>query len=59
MKFKGIEKINEGRFITRYNLAYETVSGKQKTYEMVSRNKNISSFEDLHDARVDAVWSKE
>lgn len=55
MKFKGIEKINEGRFITRYNLAYETVSGKQKTYEMVSRSKNISSFEELHDARVDAV----
>lgn len=55
MKFKSIEKICEGKFITRYNLTYETASGKTKIYEMISRNKNISSEEQLHDGRVDAV----
>lgn len=55
MKFKSIEKICEGKFITRYNLEYETASGRGKTYEMISRNKNIDSFEKLHDGRVDAV----
>ena len=55
MKFKSIEKIHEGKFITRYDLHYETASGKQKNYEMISRNKNITDFAALHDGRVDAV----
>lgn len=55
MEFKKIEKINEGKYITRYNIDYQTKSGKIKTYEMVSRNKNIQKFEDLHDLKTDAV----
>ena len=55
MQFKSIQKIHEGKFITRYNLEYETVSGKPKVYEMISRNKNISSLKDLQNSRVDAV----
>ena len=55
MKFKSVEKICEGKFITRYDVQYETASGKTKNYEMVSRNKNITSFDELHDGRVDAV----
>ena len=27
MEFKGLKKVNEGRFITRYDLDYETVTG--------------------------------
>ncbi|MBP3771532.1 MAG: NUDIX hydrolase [Treponema sp.] len=55
MKFKSIKKILEGKFISRYDIQYETPSGKIKNYEMISRNKNINSFEELHDGKVDAV----
>jgi hypothetical protein len=40
MKFKSIEKIHSGKFITRYDLHYETASGKPVTYEMISREPN-------------------
>ena len=55
MKYKGIKKIQEGRFISRYDIAYETEDGKPKTYEMISRNSNISSYEELHGDEPDAV----
>jgi len=55
MKFKFIEKILEGKFVTRYNIHYETENGCSKTYEMISRNSNIKSFDDLHNNHVDAV----
>lgn len=55
MEFKGIEKKEEGRFITRYDLEYETVDHKKKIYEMISRNKNLTSYEELHNSRPDAV----
>ena len=55
MKFKGIEKIHEGKFITRYNIEYETASGKTKTYEMISRRKDITQFDQLHNKGADAV----
>lgn len=55
MKCTGIEKICEGKFITRYNLSYETASGRKKTYEMISRNRTIEHVEDLHNGKVDAV----
>lgn len=55
MKFKGIEKHEEGRFITRYNLGYETEDGKEKIYEIISRKKNLDSFEELHGEKPDAV----
>lgn len=55
MKFKSIKKILEGKFITRYDIEYETASGKIKNYEMISRNRNLNSFEQLHDGKVDAV----
>ena len=41
MKFKSIEKIHSGKFITRYDLHYETASGKPVTYEMISREPNV------------------
>lgn len=55
MEFKGIEKKTEGKFITRYDLEYETVDHKKKIYEMISRNKNLSSYEELHGNKPDAV----
>ena len=55
MKFKGIKKVHEGRFITSYNAEYETELGNSKIYEMVSRDKNITSLEDLTAEKCDAV----
>ena len=55
MEFKGIEKKEEGKFITRYNLTYETKDHKEKIYEIISRNKEIKSFEQLHGQKADAV----
>ena len=55
MRFKSLKKVHQGKFISRYDLQYETESGRQKTYEMISRNPAITSFEELHDSKTDAV----
>ena len=55
MEFVDIEKLYESRFITRYNVKYKTASGNIKNYEIVSRNSDIKTFEDLKNSPVDAV----
>lgn len=55
MEFKGIQKKEEGKFITRYDLTYETVDHKTKIYEMISRKKNLESIEDVKGGKPDAV----
>ena len=55
MKFVGIEKKEQGKFITRYDVKYETVDGILKNYEMISRNGDITDFEELHGKAADAV----
>ena len=55
MKFRGIDKKSEGKFITRYDIQYETEDGQPKTYEMISRNKDIKTYEELHGNKPDAV----
>ncbi|MGN0514979.1 MAG: NUDIX hydrolase [Lachnospiraceae bacterium] len=55
MKFNNIQKREEGKFITRYDIEYEDIHSHKKIYEMISRNKNISSFEELHNNKPDAV----
>ncbi len=55
MKFVGIEKKEQGKFITRYDVQYETVDGIVKNYEMISRNGEITDFEGLHGKAADAV----
>lgn len=55
MKFEYIEKKEQGKFITRYDLHYRTEDDKKKTYEIISRNPNLSSFEDIHNKKADAV----
>ena len=55
MKFKGINKLGEGKFITRYDIDYETEDGKPKKYEMISRNPDVKTFEELHGDKADAV----
>ena len=55
MKYKGIRKILEGRYITRYDVDYETAEGRAKTYEIISRNRDIRTLEDLQNRKADSV----
>lgn len=55
MKYVGITKKEQGKFITRYDVMYETVDGINKNYEIISRNSDIDSFEKLHGKEADAV----
>lgn len=55
MKFQGVKKVEEGRFITRYDIEYETATGRHKTYEIVSRNKDLKTLDDLQNKKPDAV----
>ena len=55
MKFNGIRKIHEGKFITRYDVDYTTAEGRPKTYEMISRNKRLETLEDLQNKKPDSV----
>ena len=47
MKFDGVKKVDEGRFISRYDLYYTTEDDKKKVYEIISRNKDIKTLEDI------------
>lgn len=55
MEWKGIEKKEQGHFITRYDVEYETVDHQKKIYEMISRNKDITTHEELQGDKPDAV----
>lgn len=55
MLFKGIRKIHEGKFITRYDVDYVTASGNEKTYEIISRGKDIKTLEELQNKTPDSV----
>ena len=55
MKYLGIRKVLEGKFITRYDVDYVTSEGHGKTYEMISRNPNIQTLEDLQNKMPDSV----
>ena len=55
MKYQGIQKIHEGRFITRYDVSYMTEEGHPKTYEIISRNRNIQTLEELQNRKADSV----
>ena len=55
MKCQGIRKILEGRFITRYDVDYLTAEGHEKTYEIISRNRDIQTLEALQNRVPDSV----
>ena len=55
MKYQGIRKIHEGKFITRYDVDYVTAEGHKKTYEIISRNKHIETLEQLQNRKADSV----
>lgn len=55
MRFDGVNKVFEGKFIDRYDIYYTTVDDKKKTYEIISRNKNLNTLEDLNNPKTDGV----
>lgn len=55
MEYKGIKKINEGKFITRYDIEYETNDHQKKVYEIISRDKDIKTLEQLNNNHTDGV----
>ena len=55
MKYQGIRKVHEGKFITRYDVDYVTAEGHAKTYEIISRNRNIKTLEQLQNRQANAV----
>lgn len=55
MKFKGIQKKEQGKFITRYDVSYETADNKEKIYEIISRNRQLDSLEALNGGKPDSV----
>lgn len=55
MEFKGIRKKEEGKFITRYDIAYETADKKEKIYEIISRSKSLDTLEALNGKKPDSV----
>ena len=55
MRFRKIEKKLAGKFIHRYDITYETESGQEKVYDMISRDGQIDSLERLQKKEPDAV----
>ena len=55
MKFESIKKVLTGKFIHRYDITYRVSDGSQKVYEMISRNPNIQTHEELQGKKPDAV----
>lgn len=55
MTFKEIRKIQDGAFIHRYNIIYETNDHKEKVYEMISRKRELKSLEQIKNCPADAV----
>ena len=59
MKFDGVKKVDEGRFISRYDLYYTTEDDKKKVYEIISRNKDIKTLEDIRNENVKMKTSRD
>ena len=46
MKFLGMKKVRDGKYLKNYELSYENKAGRLKTYEIVSR-KELEGVQDL------------
>ncbi len=55
MKYKDMKNVQAGSFIARYDLTYELADGREKIYEMISRDKQMETKEDLLKPGTDAV----
>lgn len=55
MKLKSINKVASGGHLNYYHLLYENRLGKDKVYEMISRDKGIQNGSDLNSREPQAV----
>ena len=55
MRFNGINKVHQGKFISRYDISYTTEDGLDKNYEIISRNQNIKTLKQLNNPGTDGV----
>lgn len=55
MELNSIVKILNNKYIHLYNASYINASGKEKNYELISRNPNLTVEEFSSNKRVDAV----
>ena len=55
MEYQKIEKVYDGNYLDYYLVTYRDEQGREKVYEMVSRDKEIDSREKLYDHSTDAV----
>lgn len=55
MRFNGIQKVHEGVFINRYDLSYTTEDNQKKVYEIISRDKNLQTIQDIQNPHTDGV----
>ncbi len=55
MRFDGIKKVHSGKFIDRYDITYTTEDGMTKVYEIISRDKDIQTQEQIHNPHTDGV----
>ena len=55
MKFESLEKKHTGAFLHRYDISYTNAQGNLQSYEMVSRDPALDSYDKLLHHRPDAV----
>lgn len=55
MKLKGVKKVASGKYLNFYNLFYENRMGHAKTYEIISRNGNLTPETVAPDRKPQAV----
>ena len=55
MKFLKIEKKEPGKFINRFDVYYEMPDGGTKIYEMISRDRELNTLEDISDKRIEVI----
>lgn len=55
MEFNGVKKVHEGKFINRYDISYTTADNQKKIYEIISRDKDLKTIEDIQNPHTDGV----
>lgn len=55
MEFQKIRKIHQGRYITRYDITYRVADGREKVYEIISRDHDLNDYYTLSHHDTDSV----
>lgn len=55
MEFQRMEKIHQGNYIARYDITYKAADGREKVYEIISRDRNLTDYYALSHHATDSV----